>query len=289
MTKGKKLAWLLTVLFAAGLFGAAWPMAQRIAAFNKASHFRHFHTEPVLRRQFQVEGFPPVRLEDAEDESGRFVLRLTYGHPADQAPPGAPPPAVVDIPVNRPPATGLPDLGVFEEWLRVLAINEVLRDEQGQQSVKPDSEKIMIVVRRTPAGFDPGSWGSVRRTEWLFDFYDLQRDGRVEVYTRRWPMAKEIYERRFQERAAAPGADERLKVLAAIPPLEERGLEFFAAMHVIPKLNVPKYKFTDTALSFRVLGWTLPVAMLSGLGLSIAFFFAVAPKRQPLAARPSSQ
>jgi hypothetical protein len=52
-------------------------------------------------------------------------------------------------------------------------------------------------------------------------------------------------------------------------------------MHVIPKLNVPKYKFNDTAFSFHTLGWTLPASMLSGLVFCIAFFFAIAPTRPP--------
>lgn len=271
MTARKRNAWFLTILLAAIFVGAAWPMARRIGEFNRSKHFRHFRVQPVLTRDITADGFPRGRLEDSTDPAtGQFAIKLTYDGKD------------TFIPVNKPPATGLPNLGVYEEWLRLLLINEVERvseDPRAEQRPKPGSEQLFVVVRRTPEGFDPGSWGSVRRTEWLFDIYDLRRDGQVVRNTYRWPMAKDMYEESFQKRAAAPDADPRLKALAAVPPLQERSVEYFAALHVIPKLNVPKYKFTDTAFSPHVLGWTLPVTMLSGLAFSFAFFFAVAPSR----------
>lgn len=271
MTARKRNAWVLTIVLAAMFLGAAWPMAQRIGAFNRGKQFRHFHVQPMLSRELDAEGFPHGRLDDSTDPAtGAFALKLTFGDQTRY------------IPVNKPPGTGLPNLGIYDEWLRLLAINEVERDPNdpaGGQRPKPGTEQLMIVVRRTPEGFDPGSWGSVRRTEWLFDFYELKRDGSIVASTRRWPMAKTMYEESFQKRAAAADADPRLKALAATRPLQERSVEYLAALHVIPKLNVPKYKFTDTAFSPRVLGWTLPVTMLSGLAFCFAFFFAVAPSR----------
>ncbi len=280
MSVSKRRAWFLTVVFGALFALSAWPMAMRIQAFNKSRHFRHYHIQPIEKRVFTVGGFPPVRFEDSQDKAGRFVEKLIYGDPQT---------GKVQtrlIPLERPAAINLPDLGIFAEWMRVLAINEVVRDKSGNQSVDEGSLRLLVVVRRTPEGFDPETWGAVRRTEWLFDFYELKPDGSITLETRRWPMANELYEQAFQERAAAAakGADGRppdmrLKELADMPPLEERSVEYQAALHVIPKLNVPKYKFTDTALSIRVLGWTLPVSMLAGLGFSFAFFFAVAPRR----------
>jgi hypothetical protein len=284
MPAAKRNAWLLTIAFAAVFGLTAWPMAKRIEAFNQAQHFRHFHVEPVKMRQVRLAGFPALRLEDSADDSGRFALKLTYGDPDAAA--AAAPARTLFIPVLKPPVLNTSDLGIYDEWLRVLAINEVIRDPSGAQSVKAKSERLLIVVRRTPEGFDAAAWGSVRRTEWLFDFYDLQPDGTIASQTFRWPMSSDRREQAFQERAVAAARgddshppDDRLAKLAAIPPLQERSVEYLAALHVIPKLNVPKYKFTDTALSPRVLGWTLPVVMLSGLGLSLSFFFAVAPTR----------
>jgi hypothetical protein len=280
MSAGKRNAWLLSLLFGALFVLSAWPMAQRISTFNKAQHFRHYHVEPVKMREIHLSGFPVARLDDSADETGRFAIKLTYGDPA------AGNARTIFIPVNKPPVLNVADLGIYDEWLRVLAINEVVRDAGGDQSVVSNTDRLLIVVRRTPEGFETGSWGSVRRTEWLFDYYDLKPDGAIVTESRRWPMANDQREQAFQERAAAAAKgdaanppDPRLAALAAIPPLQERSIEYLAAMHVIPKLNVPKYKFTDTAFSPRVLGWTLPVCMLAGLGFSFAFFFAVAPSR----------
>ena len=58
---------------------------------------------------------------------------------------------------------------------------------------------------------------------------------------------------------------ETAKLLATITPLQERTWQYQAALHAIPKLNVPKYRFKDTAM--KAMGWTLPVAMFSGLGV----------------------
>jgi len=273
MPHRKRNAWLLTLIFGAAFLGAAWFMAHKIDRFNKARQFQHWHIEPIRGRIIRVPGFPLVTLADSEDAAGNFAVKLSLGE-GDAA-------RVQFIQVRKPPALNLPDLGIYEEWLRVLAINEVVRDEAGVQSAKPGSEHLMVVVRRTPEGFDPASWGSVRRTEWLFDYYDIRADGSLVTQSRRWPMSSDRYEKAFQTRAAAPDSAPRFKELAAIAPLQERTLEYLAALHVIPKLNVPKYKFTDTAFSPRVLGWTLPVCMLSGLGFTLALFFAVAMRGKP--------
>lgn len=290
MSASKKRAWALAVVFGALFALSAWPMAMRIQAFNKSQHFRHYHIQPIEKREFKVGGFPAVRFEDSQDDAGRFAEKLTCGDPESGSV------QTRLIPLERPAALNLPDLGIFDEWMRVLAINEVVRDKSGDQSVSEGSVRLVVVVRRTPEGFDPETWGAVRRTEWLFDFYWLKPDGSITLETRRWPMANDRYEQAFQQRAAAAAAgegglppDRRLKELADIAPLEERSVEYQAALHVIPRLNVPKYKFTDTALSIGVLGWTLPVSMLAGLGFSFAFFFAVAPRRAPEAPTASDR
>src|SRR6185295_8519145 len=85
----------------------------------------------------------------------------------------------IHIPVKTP-AGDLPNLTAYDEWLSALAVYEMTRDERGEQRRKAGTERLVIVVRRTPEGYDPETWGEVRRDEWLFDFYDLKRDGSVE-------------------------------------------------------------------------------------------------------------
>jgi hypothetical protein len=95
-------------------------------------------------------------------------------------------------------------------------------------------------------------------------------DGTIETTQRRWPRGR---------RAEARLEGETDNPLRGIEPLAPRTLEYFAAMHVIPKLNVPRHKFNDTALSPKVLGWTLPVSMLSVLGMAGGLVFTIAPRR----------
>lgn len=271
-----KKAWLITLLSGLTFIGAAIPMALRIRRFNADAHYTRFHAERIIDRQIHLKGYPILRLEDQPGQApGSAALKLTYGE--ESASPG---PEVRIVPVHPPPAPNLPRLDAYEEWARLLAINEVQRDQEGNPVAKPGTERFLLVVRRTPEGFEADGWGSVRRSEWLFDFYEFLPDGKIAAETRRWPLRFDR-EKDFQERARQPAPsgkpDERLVALADVPPLQERTLEYFAAMHVIPKLNVPKYKFSDTAFSFHTLGWTLPITMVSGLVFSVAFFFAIAP------------
>jgi hypothetical protein len=60
-------------------------------------------------------------------------------------------------------------------------------------------------------------------------------------------------------------------------------------MFVIPKLNVPEYKFSDTAFRIEVLGWTLPVTMASVLLIAGGVAFALAPRRRPTPASAAPQ
>ncbi|MBX3386857.1 MAG: hypothetical protein KF768_09825 [Phycisphaeraceae bacterium] len=274
---------LLWLGFAASVLlflAAAVGMAFRIDAFNRHANFARFNIHLISDRAFEIPGFPSVRLVDvgpsdsnaegsASDSRGSF-LRLEF---ADHA---------LLIPVRSPPVENAPNLAIYDEWVKVMAITEMRRSESsGYSEPIEDGRRLMIVTRTTPPGYDPRSWGSVRRSEWVFTFYNLESDGTIRVEKRRWPR-KRRGEQTLQRLAAdgdesTGGERERYRELAAIEPLSERTVEYFAAMHVIPKLNVPSYKFSDTAFSFSVLGWTAPVAGLSVLGMCGTLIFALAP------------
>lgn len=249
-------------------------LLQRVDQFNIHKHFLRLHVEPTVSRFFQKGAFPLVSLQDRNDELGHAFLRLDFAG------------SVTMIPVKTPPARDLPNLAGYDEWCKVLAINEVELGPRGTSVAKPGTEQLIIVNRRTPDGFDPDTWGSVRRNEWVFDFYDLKTDGTIALTTRRWPRSD--YSESNLKAAAESGKDPRAAALFAFEPLQERSVEYFAALHVIPKLNVPRYKFTDTAFSLSVLGWTLPTSMLSALfgTLSLAFATFSAPRPRSASERP---
>lgn len=248
-------------------------MTRRIAAFNAATPPLRLHADPIIAREFKLARFPAVKLTDALTEDGGAALELEYAGKSQL------------IPVKAPPARDLPALIGYEEWFKPLAINEVMTDPvTGSSVAKPGSERLLLVSRRTPEGFDAESWGSVRKVEWVFDIYDLKQDGGIELRTYRWPRSQrgEMYlTKRNQSATPDPREVEHQK----LPILQDRSVEFFAAMYVIPKLNVPNHKFNDTAFSLRVLGWTLPTAMISLLTLTGALVFAVFPAKSVLPAR----
>lgn len=270
MERSRKFAIVGTLVFGACFVGAMRPMVARIDAFNHEAGLARFHAEVLNARRIKIGVFPEFTLTDVPGEGPRAAfesfLRLDYAGRQTL------------IPVKKPPAFDVPNLGMYEEWVKVLAVNRVEPGPQtGASTAVPGTEQLLIVARRTPDGFDPESWGSVRRDDWVFDFYRLTPDGEVQVFQRRWPRGR---------RAEARLAEEAGNPLRQIEPLRERTIEYFAAMHVIPKLNVPKHKFDDTALSPAVLGWTLPVSMLGLLGFTASLVFAVAPRRRREQAEP---
>lgn len=305
----------LWLIFAVGLSLFVWSglaMARRIAEFNERAHFARFNARLIADRAFELPGFPSVRLTDARtdrepeadqaedagsnagDSWGAF-LKLEYGD------------RMIHIPVRSPAVENAPNLAIYDEWMKVMAITVLpsAGEDGDARPLNPDTDRrLLIVTRTTPPGYDPDSWGSVRRSEWVFTFYNLMPDGSIVIEKRRWPRKrmgeKVLHELAEQDeaRAGEEGGEpepqtesdaERYRELAAIPPLSQRSVEYFAAMHVIPKLNVPSYKFSDTAFSFNTLGWTAPVAGLSFLVLTWSLFFAVAPRQRKGDQRPAAR
>lgn len=274
MDQARRIALIVTLVSAAAFLGALYPMVTRIQEFNLHAGLHNFHAEILNTRQYQLGSFPEFKLTDVPAEPGtpraefESHLRLEYGGEEKL------------ILVKKPPVFNMETLALYDEWVKVLAINEVGRDADGNTQPVPGTERLLIVTRRTPDGFDPESWGSVRRDDWVFDFYQLKPDGTVDTTQRRWPRGR---------RAEARLEGETDNPLRGIEPLAPRTLEYFAAMHVIPKLNVPRHKFNDTALSPKVLGWTLPVSMLSVLGMAGGLVFTIAPRRSAAAMAASDK
>lgn len=277
----RRLAGLIAAVSALAFVAALAGMTLRIRDFNAQAHLVRWHADPIQTRQFHLEGFPKAAITDGPDAGASASIILDYGG------------AKTSIPVKRPPVKDMPNLALYDEWLRVLAINEVGLDtpEPGPSAhsvVKPGTGKLLIVVRKTPEGFDPESWGSVRRIEWVFGYYQLKPDGSVATYQRRWPRSDRA-EKRLQNESTRLLPDSTpefpiSKALAAIPPLDQRSADYFAALHVIPKLNVPKYKFNDTAFDIKTMGWTLPTAMGALLLFTVAMVFSIPPRRAARAA-----
>jgi hypothetical protein len=242
-------------------------MGYRAAAYNERADFDRYRIEPTTTRTAEVHG-RPVSITDATDAAGNAALRVRYGD------------TEILVPVKNPPAPDIPDLGGYAEWAAMLAIRPALKsgepalDERGQQP----TPRFVLVTRTTPPGFDPQSWGSVRRADWRFTFYEFMPDGTIDAKTFRWPRSDRS-EHRLEARAQR--GDEIAEDLVAIPPLQERTWQYQAALHVIPKLQMPAQRFKRTAL--EAAGWTFPVAGFAMLLLLLGLCLIFLPRKTPSA------
>ncbi|HYE01869.1 MAG TPA: hypothetical protein VD963_01405 [Phycisphaerales bacterium] len=266
----RRAGWVLA-LASLGVMGlSVWAMARRAAEFNRSAEFSDLLAEPVVRREFSWAG-RTVRLADGRDGAGRHVLRLHYGDRAEL------------IRAKEPPVRDLADLGLYKEWLAVLRLRprapQPMAGDSPGTAAGPSApgERLVIVNRLTPEGFDPETWGSVRRAEWRFEIIELEPGGAITRRLFRWPRT-ERGEKSLARQAAEPGAAPHVLELARLEPLRERTWEYQAALFAMPTLNVPKYKFQGDAVS--ALGWTLPAAGFSVLGLLAGLGMALAPGRR---------
>lgn len=275
-TKPRTAAWVLTIASIAAFIGCSVGMGLRAAEFNREAEFERYRIEPTVSRTLEING-RETTLTDATDDQGRSFLRLQYGD------------LIELLPVKEPPARDVPELVGYLEWVSVQAILTVGPNGQrltDSETGEPLPPRYVIVVRHTPGGFDPESWGSVRRADWTFSFYELLPDGRVSHEVFRFPRSGRG-EESLARRAAAPDAKPAEAALAALPPLQERTWQYQSALHVIPKLQVPKYRFENDAFSFETMGWYLPGAGFAALGVLLGLGLAFAPRRTATA--PSAQ
>ncbi len=260
MRMSNKIGWVIAVVCSAAVVYSVLQMSKRVGDYNERADFPHFRFRVMAAREFEALG-RKVRVDD-DQEGTQAMLRVQYGD------------TQAKFPVKAPPAKNVPVLGIYEEWAKVIEVHEVGRTESGVQGDKYGTGRVVLVTRRTPQGMDPETWGKVFRDAWTFDFHEFKPDGTIETNTYRWPRGE--MGQMTLDRLVREGKPEAV-ALAAIPELAERSWQYQTALHVIPKLNVPKYRFKDTAI--RAMGWTLPAAGFGGLGAILGMCLGFAPAR----------
>lgn len=257
---------------------SVYEMAGKVRLFNAQAHIRYYTFTPMNAREFTAYG-REVKVEDVPgdegaDEAGGLAwgVRVSYGD------------ASVVIPVKRPPVKDAPNLAIYDEWFAVVMYERLVPEgeaagEAGLVESEGDGRGIVAMTRVPPPGYDPATWGAVKRADWSFRFYELKADGTIEERSRRWPRSDRSNKTLARTAAGERGTAEEqavARLIAGITPLDERELEYQLALHVIPKLSVPSYKFKNTAM--EAMGWTLPTAFFSMLVAILAGAAACAPK-----------
>lgn len=141
----------------------------------------------------------------------------------------------------------------FEDWLRVVPmVTGVQSDEQIEREIAEGAchPKLLVAMRRLAEGYDPESWGLVRRKDWRYRFVLLDAQAPVE-------QAVETHEGTYVDldRLGDP-------VFRAREGREEEAWKFHAMLQVTP---ATAYRSKNRPLSevMGTMGWTWPVAGLS--------------------------
>ncbi len=152
----------------------------------------------------------------------------------------------------------LPGLLRFEDWFRVLLVAEgaVAREDLERMIEQGSVTPRLVLVMRLPAeGFDPGSWGLVRRREWRYRFVELKSEGPPE-------QSIEVSEASYRE----------LELLGDPAYARKSGQQdqvwkHHGMLHVTsPTLVRSRNKPMEDAMS--AMGWTWPLAWGSVFGLT---------------------
>ncbi len=229
---------------------ATWQLILRVQKFHHESPRLIYAFQTVDARAFTFAG-RDVTLEDDISVADAPKMHLTYG---DQS-------VLLDVAI--PPRHNLPGLKGHEDWLRVLrfVLRSGLTNEEFAAKLDAGADRLVLVTRTPPAGVDPATWGTVWKTAWVFDFYELLPDATIEHQTLAYPTTRDI---------AKPKEGE----------LQENTWEFQAALQLMPNAGQagPTHNFYGDALAAA--GIMLPLAAFSGLAAALGLVFMFAPKRR---------
>ncbi len=274
---GRQYFWALVVLAFVVMCVSGSLLAVRIDRYNQDADRPVFAFIDVVIPAFAFNG---RAIELAEKEvDGKQVIAIRYGE------------STINLDVAIEPRQELlPSLFDRQaDWMKMLYFADrsgITFDEFNQGVEDGTIEPRLIIVTRTPFGFDPAKkayhenlateknwgWGEVRRDQWRFDFYEFTPDGEIIQHTPlRFPESgKSLLRRQNNAKLKGEPIPQR-----AENEIAEYSWQYGAALAVSPR--APAITFEKQAL--RGAGWTLPVTAGSFLLLIIAFFFAIAPPR----------
>ncbi len=250
--KNRKLtAWLIGLASVLVLLASGAAMALRITRFHEI-HPRHvfaFQDVPVSVTEFTYAGKPVKVARETEGEA--VFLRVAYGD--DE----------LRIRATLPENQNLPEGVRSTDWMKILRFVPVEHEsvertlERMQKGEVQD--RLVLVTRTPPPGADPQTWGAVWRKGWMFDFHEFRPEGGFASHRLGFPS----------NRRGEPAKEGELA---------ENTWEMQAALQLMPKGRGPNYNPKSDALS--AVGWTLPLAGISVLGI-VAAFVVGTPRRQP--------
>ena len=226
------------------------PLEERAAAFQGTPVNITTNREPT------PEALDALNLDDTTPlQSGYIEVRF-----------GA---AAAHFPISPQDDPRLPGMLAHQRWFRVMPLAEAkvnARSELMRQIQRGEVVPRLVAVARYPAeGYDPESWGLVRRKEWPFLFAEFSAGPDARPGTETVNISSATYGE--LEAIYAPGPYDDPPDLSE----EEKAAGMWrhdAMIQVTPaQLIRAKDKIVDEGL--EAMGWTWPVAGVSAMGLVV--------------------
>jgi hypothetical protein len=266
MNRARLFFWLIAAASVAVIAIASYDMSQRIARANADDPKPLFVFRDAEINTSELWHGKPVVFTENLDDAGRGTVTIYYGQTD-----------FVELRVTVPSEYDLPGMQQHADWLRVMDFADAAGmgiDEfrAGLESGTVPMRRV-AVTRGLPAGVNPETYGRVKRTDWVFDFYEFLPEGGFEHQHLVFPESQ----RSFQRRAGQ--AEMRGETIERNPgELKDQTWQFNAAMQVMPAGSAPKHTFNRSALMKA--GWTLPAIAVAFITLLMSIGLALAPERR---------
>lgn len=260
MSPSRLIAVMLIVLSLAGLGVSVTMMASRL---GKRDNHLVFFGKPIADSEFGYRGeHVSIVTVDAPVEAGggrgtQRTLEIRWRGGVYSTP-------IVD---GMREDDRLPGLLRHSEWLRVLTYAEGARTD-AEIAAAVDAGTItphlIVAMRSPPEGFDAGSWGSVRRREWVYQFVELLPPPPLSPGEARAVSSPEPFK-------VTRGTYAEIEKLGEPGYRRAEGREAdywqYAAMEQVTPATLFRSKNRNMNDAMASMGWTWPAAGTSIMGL----------------------
>lgn len=242
----------------AALGFSIYAMAGRVSEFNARADRKLWMFRLVDSRAFKFAG-RDVSIVDTTDGAaeGSELVVITYGDRELKLTPGV-----------KPKDPKLPGLFRHADWFKVLRFAEYPKNSSVQEfkdGLEEGKDRLVFITRHPLTTADPRT-GDVWGRDWTFDFHEPLPDGTIRTEGLRLPKTKgDIKTPKPNE--LKPGTWQMEAALYLMPQMPADSLN----------LGRPTAAFKGDAVS--AMGWTLPAATVTALGLMVSLALGAAPRR----------
>lgn len=279
-TKLSAIGLLLLLLCGSGFVVGVFFMAKRVSSYYQAAPPAQFEFTQLKSRTLKPFGHE-LTINDGTMPDSRPALDIRFGSQSLLLPVHPPKLRAADLPPARAKEIGL---SLYDEWVALLAFAPV---EKGVITLDPEhgNGRVILVKRNAAPGNDDDMGGSVNRKNWTFDLIEFLPSGAMSpLRTLQFPAT--------DYRTGEPYLPaKRADPATTIEPIAERSYEFQSVLYAIPKMQIANYRYkTDAVKGSSIaegMGWTLPLAAFSVMGIVLGIILTAIGRKAPTAPTPT--